>query len=51
MLPYVFGATQFNALDAVVYLHLDTLRISVLVSCLSMVTNWITEIDSFLKKG
>jgi hypothetical protein len=49
MLPWVCGATQLNALDAEVYLHLDILRISSLVSRLSMVTNWITKIYSFLR--
>ena len=51
MLPYVYGATQLNALDAKVYLHLDILRILILVSCLSVVTNWITKIYSFLGRG
>jgi hypothetical protein len=49
MLPYVFRAMQLNALDAVVYLHLDILRISILVSCLGMVTNQISKIYSFYR--
>jgi hypothetical protein len=51
MLPYVCGAMQFDALDAKVYLHLDILRISSLVSRLSVVTNQITKIYGFLKVG
>jgi hypothetical protein len=49
MLLYVCGATQFDALDAKVYLHLDILRISILVSRLGVVTNWITKIYSFFE--